>query len=346
MRIAVCVKLVPNPRAPVFLDRATRRVAGLENTPLVVNPADLVGLEMALRIKEQNGAELVLLTVGSFVPERRKRPADITLLHHGLRNNVGRLRAPDPLRRCLAMGTDRAIAIGLNRSPGNVKKESLSTELQETSAHYGFRPANIESMITAQVLAKSIERINADLVFCGDHSYDCGDGMVGPAIAELLDMAFISAVLDTNLETDRSSLRVTRRLEKGTRELVRCILPAVLAVDTGVVTPRYFQMPALINSFNIDIETLNPAALGISIKELIQIKCRQLLGLSYPRPRTKKTSMPGSSLSPAMRARMIMSGGAPKDNKKGQVLEGSADRAADEVIKFLEDHGILLGDLR
>lgn len=84
MHIAVCIKQVP--------DSAQIRVHPVTNTimrqgvPAIVNPFDLFALEEALRIKDQTGAKITVLTMGP--PQ-----------------------AEDALRKCLSFGADEAILI-------------------------------------------------------------------------------------------------------------------------------------------------------------------------------------------------------------------------------------------
>lgn len=84
MHIAVCIKQVP--------DSAQIRVHPVTNTimrqgvPAIVNPFDLFALEEALRIKDETGAKITVLTMGP--PQ-----------------------AEDALRKCLSFGADEAILI-------------------------------------------------------------------------------------------------------------------------------------------------------------------------------------------------------------------------------------------
>ena len=84
MKIVVCVKQVPDTKGGVKFnpDGTLDRAAMLA----IMNPDDKAGLEAALRIKEQNGAEVTVLTMG--LP-----------------------KADDVLREALAMGADNAILV-------------------------------------------------------------------------------------------------------------------------------------------------------------------------------------------------------------------------------------------
>ncbi|SFG24891.1 electron transfer flavoprotein beta subunit [Lachnospiraceae bacterium C7] len=84
MKIVVCIKQVPDTKGGVKFnpDGTLDRAAMLA----IMNPDDKAGLEAALRIKDETGAEVTVLTMG--LP-----------------------KAEDVLREALAMGADKAILV-------------------------------------------------------------------------------------------------------------------------------------------------------------------------------------------------------------------------------------------
>ena len=84
MKVVVCIKQVPDTKGGVkfnpdgTLDRAAMMT--------IMNPDDKAGLEAALRLKDQYGAEVTVLTMG--LP-----------------------KADDVLREAMAMGADKAILV-------------------------------------------------------------------------------------------------------------------------------------------------------------------------------------------------------------------------------------------
>lgn len=80
LRIAVCVKQVPDPDAPAStfkVDEAANRVVSPPGIPPVVNGFDLHATEAALRIKDAHGgaAEISVISVGAaFTMEVIKKP--------------------------------------------------------------------------------------------------------------------------------------------------------------------------------------------------------------------------------------------------------------------------------
>ena len=84
MKIVVCIKQVPD-TTEVKLDPKTGTLIR-EGVPSIINPDDKSGLEAALRLKDEHGAEVTVITMGP--PQ-----ADLAL------------------REAIAMGADRAILL-------------------------------------------------------------------------------------------------------------------------------------------------------------------------------------------------------------------------------------------
>ena len=92
MKIAVCVKQVPDATVHKRIDPATKRLD--RSGEAALNPTDLNAVEEALRIKEAQGGEVVLVSLG---------PA----------------KAADSLRKALAMGADRAVLVSDEAAAGS-----------------------------------------------------------------------------------------------------------------------------------------------------------------------------------------------------------------------------------
>ncbi|MDA1258967.1 MAG: electron transfer flavoprotein subunit beta/FixA family protein [Chloroflexi bacterium] len=78
LRIAVCVKQVPDPETPASafkVDEAANRVVPAPGIPPVVNGFDLHAVEAALRIKDGGEAEVTIISAGNnFVMDVMKKP--------------------------------------------------------------------------------------------------------------------------------------------------------------------------------------------------------------------------------------------------------------------------------
>jgi electron transfer flavoprotein beta subunit len=92
VKIAVCVKQVPDATVHKRIDPQTKRLDRSGEGAL--NPTDLNAVEEAIRIKEAQGGEVVLVSLG---------PA----------------KAVDSLRKALAMGADRALLVSDDAAAGS-----------------------------------------------------------------------------------------------------------------------------------------------------------------------------------------------------------------------------------
>jgi electron transfer flavoprotein beta subunit len=130
---------------------------------------------------------------------------------------VGDAEAEGALRRCLAMGADRAI---------RVDAEPL------------------DPVSTARALAGAVAAESPDLVLTGVQSADSVQGATGVALAELLGLPRVAVV--TKLDWSGSCpATVSRELEGGLVDVVEVDTPAVLTIQTGINEPRYANLRAI-----------------------------------------------------------------------------------------------------
>ena len=92
MKIAVCVKQVPDATVSKKIDPGTKRLD--RSGEAALNPTDLNAVEEALRIKESQGGEVVLVSLGPG-------------------------KAIESLRKALAMGADRAVLVSDEAAAGS-----------------------------------------------------------------------------------------------------------------------------------------------------------------------------------------------------------------------------------
>ena len=209
MKIAVCVKQVPDATVHKRIDTATNRLD--RSGEAALNQTDLNAVEEALRIKESQGGEVVLVSLG---PER----------------------AIESLRKALAMGADRAVLVSDEAAAGS------------------------DLLGTSYALAKALEREGADLVVFGQASSD-GDGAVlWAAVAERLCTPVISQVAALTIEG--GSVTGKRQTEHG-YDVIRCPLPAVVAVSDAINEPRYPSLKGIMGAKSKPQETVRLADLGV-----------------------------------------------------------------------------------
>ena len=212
------------------------------------------------------------------------------------------------LRRCLALGADQALLLWDEAFRGS------------------------DTLATARILAAAIRQVEADVVLCGRRASDGETGQVAPQLAELLGLPAVTGVVQLAVR-DGEAL-VQRRLERGRREVFRCDLPALFAIEEGINRPRYPKLRILFQSLKAEISRRSLADLGLRRDEVGEAgSCAQLVSLSQPKPITKGLFIPDSDLSPEERWQQIVSGGM--EERHGDVFHGPPDAVAEQLLQFL-----------
>jgi len=229
MKIAVCVKQVPDATVQKKIDPQTNRLDRSGEGAL--NPTDLNAVEEAIRVKEAQGGEVVLVSLG---------PA----------------KAVDSLRKALAMGADRAVLVSDEGAAGS------------------------DLVATSRMLAKALEREEADLVLFGQASSD-GDGAVlWAAVADRLRRPLISQVAELTVSAD--AVTGKRQTEHG-YDTISAPLPAVVAVSDAINEPRYPSLKGIMGAKSKPQETLSAGDLGLDVDGIGEAGSRTtVLGLGPP----------------------------------------------------------------
>ena len=209
MKIVVCVKQVW-----ALGDEVEFTDDELDVDPDYLEPAlnewDSYATEEALRIKERlggEGDEVVVLSAGDE-------------------------EAEEAMRRCLAMGADRAI-----RVEGLEERDPISV---------------------ARALANVVRSESPDLVFCGVQSSDSVQAATGTALAEFLGLPRVAVV--TKIDWNGSGPAVAdRELEGGLVDVTEVDTPAVFTIQTGINEPRYATLRAIKQAEQKEIEVRQAA---------------------------------------------------------------------------------------
>ena len=219
MKIVVCVKQVATLGDEVEFTPDGRGVDP-DYFEHALNEWDTYATEEALRLKEAGGGEVVVLTCGDEESDAA-------------------------LRRCLAMGADRAIRI-----EGD-----------------GLEPC--DPIGTARALATVVERESPDLVLCGVQSADAVQGATGTALAELLGLPRVAVVKKLEYASGRAV--VHRELEGGLVDVMEVEMPALLTIQTGINEPRYANLRATKQAAQQPIEVVprpDPGAPAARIRRM------------------------------------------------------------------------------
>jgi electron transfer flavoprotein beta subunit len=226
---------------------------------------------------------------------------------------LGDLIAEKPLKRCLAMGADRLIQIN---------DPSFS---------------QLDPWGSSVVLARAIERLGPDLIFCGKEALDENGGQVGAYIADLLGLPYVSCVVKLDLFFQERKARIHRALGKGDKEVVEAKVPALFSVEEGPNEPRYPTLPNLLWALGQKIECWDRELLGLQISDFQPMT--EVVEVHYPRPRPKRIAVPDSRLEAFDRIQQLLMGS--RIEKKGAILQGGPESQAEGIISFLEEHGFL-----
>jgi electron transfer flavoprotein beta subunit len=145
-------------------------------------------------------------------------------------------RASEALRTALAMGADEAIVIDA--------------------------PESVDNLTVASALAAAIKDSSPALIFSGKSAIDDNSLAVSQMLAELLKLPHATSV--TKFENKGDSVVVEREIDGGAKEVVELKLPAVVAANKGLNTPRYASLPGIMKAKKKVIKELSLDGLGVS----------------------------------------------------------------------------------
>ncbi len=240
MNLAVFVKHVPDTAEAdlqVAADGRSIKQAGL---PFQTNEWDRFALEEAVKLKEATGGSLTAFLLG---PEE----------------------CEESLRRCLAVGADRAVRV-------------WDPALERQGP-----------MAAARVLAAAVGGEKYDLCLCGAQADDDGYGIVGPTLAVLLGLP--SAALVNRLEVRGRTVVCSRELEGGWNEVVELDLPALVTVQTGINEPRYVSVLGIRKARSKPIDAVDLAGLGLAPDAVGEAGSRLRLEALAPPPPGKEAEL-------------------------------------------------------
>jgi electron transfer flavoprotein beta subunit len=233
MDIVVCVKRVPLTEEVDLIIDENRKGIKKDQLAFVLNDWDNYAIEEAILLNEKHGGTVTAVTVGSEDDE-------------------------EVLRRCLAMGADRAIRV----EAGNVGR--------------------FDGFGISKILSRVVKDLSFDLVLTGVLADDDYWGVVGMMMAEELKINHANAV--TAIQIEDGKARTTSELEGGLSEVSLIELPALLAIQTGINEPRYVSILGIRRAAKKELKVMNLSELGIPDEEL---SARTIIEEVYPPPETE-----------------------------------------------------------
>lgn len=177
----------------------------------------------------EDGAEFIINPYDEYAIEeaiqvRDEHGGEVTVI------TIGDEEAEKQLRTALAMGADKAVLINT---------EDDLDEMDEFTA--------------AKIIAEYLKDKNADLILAGNVAIDGGSGQVGPRVAELLGINYVTTI--TNLEIDGTSVKIVRDVE-GDSETIETSLPLLVTAQQGLNEPRYPSLPGIMKAKKKPLEEL------------------------------------------------------------------------------------------
>lgn len=150
---------------------------------------------------------------------------------------VGPDRTVEALRTAVAMGADNAV---------HVKTEG-----------------NLDTYLVAKALAEVCKKENAQVVFTGKQAIDDDQAATFGYVAELLQFPSASVVVKCDIAADKTKATLEQEGDGGAKNVIETSLPAVIAVNKGINTPRYASLPGIMKAKKKEIKTYTLADLGL-----------------------------------------------------------------------------------
>ena len=236
-------------------------------------------------------------------------------------------------RRAVAVpgpGSLAAIELGLRMGPvtafavGGAEVEGVLRECLAMGVTAAVRAADVGALVGA------LGAETFDLVITSWRSGHGSPSPLGPLVAGLLDLPQATAVDELSLRVP-GEVVVRRRLGRGEVERLALPLPAVVAIEPGVVTPRLGSPAALLGARAAAIQVLES---GDS-----SAPRATFLGYRPPRPPPPRTPPPDPALSAEARIAEVVGLTAPERHR--ELATGPPSELAARIVAFLEERGFL-----
>lgn len=224
MKILVCISCVPDTTTKInFVESDTK--FDTQGVQFIINPNDEFGLTRAIWMQQKQQAEVTALTVGGSTCE-------------------------PILRKCLAIGADKAIRIDADP---------------------------IDGFFVAQQIVEVCKTENYDIIIAGRESIDYNGAMVPGLIAEILGYEYITNCTALNIENNIAT--ASREIDGGS-ETVTSGLPLVVGSQKGLVEESDLIIPNMRGIMQARKKTLNVISpFNAEIKTTVQ---------SFKKPPPKK----------------------------------------------------------
>jgi electron transfer flavoprotein beta subunit len=232
MDIIICVKRVPLTQEVDLEIAQSKKEVRKDMLAFVINEWDNYAIEEAVLLKEKSDGIVTAITIGNEDDE-------------------------EVLRRCLAMGADKALRIDAEG-------------------------VDLDCFVISKILAGVIKDMAYDLILTGVQADDDNHGMVGNLLAEQLGIAHAAVVTGVEPEGNEATIRV--ELEGGMDEVSKIKLPALLSIQTGINEPRYVSIMGIRKAAKKELKVIKVNELNLSDDDLAR---RTIIEEVYLPPETE-----------------------------------------------------------
>jgi electron transfer flavoprotein beta subunit len=197
---------------------------------------------------------------------------------------------------------------------GTEEDEEILRREMAMGAHHGVLVSDeafsqSDGRGVAATLKAFVQKSAYDLILTGVQADD-GCAQVGGMLAAMLDYPFASLVTAIEVVNERT-LRITREIEGGDKEMSEIDLPCVLSIQTGINEPRYVGMRGIRQVASAVIPTFGASDLGVD------------------------PALVGEGAAKVKRLDYFL----PPSGKGAEMLQGSRDEVVDQFVELLKAKG-------
>jgi electron transfer flavoprotein beta subunit len=209
---------------------------------------------------DEEGAEFIINPYDEYAVEeaiqiRDAHGGEVTVV------TVGGEESEKQLRTALAMGADKAVLI------------NVEDDLEEG-----------DQFTTAKILAEFLKDKEADVILAGNVAIDGGSGQVGPRVAELLGIPYVTTI--TEIEINGNQVKLVRDVE-GDSEVIETSLPLLVTAQQGLNEPRYPSLPGIMKAKKKPLDELELDDLDLE-EEDVEPKTKTIEVFLPPKKETGK----------------------------------------------------------
>ncbi len=225
MKILVCISVVPDTTSKITLDNSSSKI-NEEGLTFIVGPYDDYALSRALEIKEMNQAEVVVF-------------------------HVGPVESEPLIRKCLALGADKAVRINGRPSDSN----QIAVEI-----------------------ANYVKENPFDLILMGKESIDYNSSIIHSLVASHLKINHFSPIMKLDI-LENNQVSILLETEEGKAEIVSN-MPIVLGCQEPIAEWKIPSMRGIMMARSKEIiikELSSSVQVNLEKCEIVENKRKQIM---------------------------------------------------------------------